>query len=520
MSSPTRRACACTHRDLPEDGKASASTHPAGREETKRTLGIVGGGLAGLAAAVEAVERGWRVDLFEQAPFLGGRAGSLVDSRTGQLIDYCQHVAMGCCSRFLEFCRRTGIADCFQSAGALHFIGPDGKQCDVAASRWLPAPLHLLPGLMRLKYLTLGERWAIATAMRRLVRGQRDAALSLPDATLGDWLRTQHQSAHAIEGFWSVVIESALGETVDHASAAAARQVFRDGFMLSRQAGDVLLPRLPLRQIFHDRLLPWLANRGVQIHLATRVRSIEGTASSAQTLVLDGGVRKTFDQLVVAVPWHALGPLLAGELSLPSHFGIGAGGDGRDATGPHPNPLPKGEGTVMTGPHPNALPTGGRTEIERIEPAAITGIHLWFDRPVVPLPHAVLVGRLGQWVFADSVSRLPKGEGTAAQHCQVVISASHRLPRRSHDEWLAAIADELRSTWPTAAAAKLLHGRVVTQPAALFSAQPGVDRDRPPQQTAIANLALAGDWTATGWPATMESAVRSGRLAVEALDGS
>ena len=132
-------------------------------------LAIVGGGLAGLAAAVAAVQRGWRVELFERSKTLGGRAGSFVDPQTGELVDYCRHVAMGCCSEFLDFCRRTGIDDCFDRADTLHFIGPEGRRHDFTPSRWLPAPLHLLPGLMRLSYLSWSERWSIVRTLRKLM---------------------------------------------------------------------------------------------------------------------------------------------------------------------------------------------------------------------------------------------------------------------------------------------------------------------------------------------------------------
>ncbi len=140
---------------------ALSGHQPKVGRERGPSVAIIGGGLAGLAAAVEAAEHGLRVELFEQAPFLGGRAGSLMDCQTGQLIDYCPHVALGCCSEFLDFCRRTEVMDCFQRTGTLHFIGPDGTRHEVAGSRWLPGPLHLLPGLMRLKYLSLSERWRI-----------------------------------------------------------------------------------------------------------------------------------------------------------------------------------------------------------------------------------------------------------------------------------------------------------------------------------------------------------------------
>ena len=151
-------------------------------------------------------------------------------------------------------------------------------------------------------------------------------------------------------------------------------------------------------------------------------------------------------------------------------------------------------------------------DVDQIEPAAITAIHLWYDRPITQLPHAVLVGRLSQWLFA-------KPCGAGRHHYQVVVSASHRLAMQKSDQWLADVRGELESIWPEARRAKLLHGRVVALPAAVFSMTPDVERFRPPQRTPLENLCLAGDWTSTGWPATMEGAVRSGRQAVESLLG-
>jgi squalene-associated FAD-dependent desaturase len=510
-------------------------------DKPAQTVAVIGGGLAGMAAAVAAVERGMTVELFEQAKTLGGRAASFVDSETGQSIDYGQHVAMGCCSSLLDFCRRTGVEDCFERHRRLHFIAPDGSRCDFAPSAWLPAPLHLLPGLMRLSYLSWSERWGIVRALRRLARQQsgEDRFSPLPlgegpgvraaghtrdqssprgphpnplpegEGTIGAWLRRNGQSQPAIEHFWSVVLVSALSETVDHASFAAARKVFCDGFLASRTASDLLLPRLPLGEIFHTRLGEWLSQHGVAVHLGTRVRLIEAAINltrsvrsteggnsltrSVRSTILADGTRRQFDFVIVAVPWRSVRALLAEELQA-------------------------------------AMPA--LRDLEDIQPAAITAVHLWFDRPITRLPHAVLVGRLGQWVFTNAPRLRSWGEppGTAVpgrcqdiepnkhgHYCQVVISASHRLADRTADEWLAAVCRELREIWPAAREARLLHGRVVTQPSAAFSMQPGIERLRPPQQTPLENLFLAGDWTSTGWPATMEGAVRSGCLAVDSL---
>ena len=326
---------------------------------------------------------------------------------------------------------------------------------------------------MKLKYLTLGERMGIVRAVRKLVR-QPDSALRLHEGTIGAWLRREGQSERAVERFWSVVLVSALSETVDRASLAAARKVFHDGFFASREASTLVLPRQPLGEIFHDRLERWLADRSVSIHLKTSIRRIEADNGRAGAIVLGDGTRRSFDFVVVAVPWRKVRSLF--------------------------------DENLLT-----AIP--GLAGVERIEPAAITAVHLWFDRPLTALPHAVLVGRLGQWAFFGPA------HDAEPSYCQVVISASHRLPLRNREAWLTDICRELESIWVTSGEPfpRLLHRRVVTQPAAVFSVTPDLERLRPSQQTAIPNLALAGDWTDTGWPGTMEGAIRSGRRAVEAL---
>ena len=149
------------------------------QNNSSRSLAVVGGGLAGLAAAVAAAERGLRVEVFEQKKRLGGRGGSFRDPQSGRMVDLCQHVSMGCCTNLADFCRRTGVADCFERHKRLHFIGPGGARYDFAASGCLPAPLHLLPALLRLGFLTLGERLSVARTMIRLAREPADERLSI-----------------------------------------------------------------------------------------------------------------------------------------------------------------------------------------------------------------------------------------------------------------------------------------------------------------------------------------------------
>lgn len=441
---------------------------------------IVGGGLAGLAASVALASAGCRVQLFEARRMLGGRATSFRDPATGQLVDQCQHVSMGCCTNLADFCRRTGIASSFTRDRVLNFIGPDGRRVVLKASGWLPAPLHLGPSLWRLSYLSHRERLAIARALWKLMR--TPVVDSPQEPTVGQWLVAHGQSARAIEQFWNVILNSALGESLDRASLAAARKVLVDGFMANRDGYELEIPRAPLGELYGQQLEGWLHAHGVQLNLSTAIRQVK-LADGAPCLELaDGEVRRP-QFVVLALPWSKLAGVVGPEI-------------------------------VARWPWLKA--------IGAVEGAPITAVHLWFDRPITDLPHAVLIGRLSQWIFQRGTAG-DKGNSSSDQpghYYQVVISASRELAGRDRQQVIDQVRGELASIWPAAAAATLLSARVVTEPQAVFSAVPGLEQIRPAQQTAVPGVLVAGDWTATGWPATMESAVRSGYLAAEAIMGS
>jgi squalene-associated FAD-dependent desaturase len=435
-------------------------------------VAVVGGGLAGLAAAAALVDRGCAVELFEARRKLGGRAGSYVDRETDELIDHCQHVAMGCCTNFLDFCRRMGVAELLERHATLFFFGPDGGRSDFAPSRWLPAPLHLAGSLLGLKYLSWRSKVGIARAMLRLIRARRGSS-SLEPRVL-DWLRGQQQSEEAIERFWKVVLVSALGESLDRAGLSAARKVFLDGFLAHRDASHVLVPRVSLGELYDARIALSLRQRGVLLHLESTVNSVLGTRDRVDAIQLADGAHHEFDTVIVAVPWQHLDKILSSEV--------------REAVDPI------GQfATILSAP--------------------ITSVHLWLDRQIMNLPHAVLVGRLAQWVFA----RPREATNAATHYYQVVISASHDLAGRERQSVVEEVMADLRAVFPGAAKTQVIRWQVITDRDAVFSMEPKTDSLRPPQRTAIPNLFLAGDWTATGWPATMEGAVRSGYLAAEGV---
>jgi hypothetical protein len=447
---------------------------------------------------------------------MGGRAGSFRDATTGQVVDCCQHLSLGACTQFAEFRARTGIDDAFRRHGELHFFDPQGRRYDLAAVGWLPSPLHLLPGLLRLGFLTIGQRLTIIRTMGRLM-GHRPTH---DEPTAGQWLREQGESAESIARFWSLIVASALGNEPDRVSLSAVRKVFREGFLGSRHAYELELPTVPLAELFDVRVASFLAERGVILHRGQHVRQVEGNGTAARGIVLADGSRRQFDFVIVAVPWRRVAELLSPPLR-------------------------------------TALPEVER--LQSIRPSPITAVHLWFDRPIMDLPHAVLVGRLSHWVFQGSgeeglgeeglgigdwgLEEETTGGGDPTHHAppvsrpsspvprpsspvprpsppvplQVVISASHDLVGRDRDEIVRRVCEELRETFAGARDAKLLHARVLTQPAAVFCCEAGVEELRPVQVTRVANLFLAGDWTATDWPATMEGAVRSGYRAVEGI---
>jgi len=423
---------------------------------------IVGGGLAGLAAAAALADAGIRAVVLEGRRRAGGRAASFEDPVAGGLVDACQHVAMGCCTNFLDLCRRAGIADALRLDRTMWFIGPEGDRAACTPSRMLPAPGHLAPLLLAMRHFTLREKIALATGMLRLARstGADDGRTAL------EWLRSAGQPDRVIRLFWQPVLESALGESIDLVSTAASRKVAVDAFLAHPDAADLFVPTEPLGSLFGVRLVEWLRGRGVTVETGRAATGVDRDAAGRATAVVVGAERVPCAAAIVAVPWRQAARLL-----------------------------------------PDLVPAAD----ERFAGSPITAVHLWFDRSCIDLPHAVLVGRVSQWVF-----RPDPAAGHPAGYCQVVISASRGLLGGDRERLVATVVEELRETFPATRAATLLDARVVTDPTAVLSVRPGVDAVRPAAATAAANVFLAGDWTATGWPSTMEGAVRSGRLAAAA----
>ncbi|MCC6422941.1 MAG: FAD-dependent oxidoreductase [Phycisphaerales bacterium] len=425
---------------------------------------VVGGGLAGIATAAALTDGGYRVTLIERREFLGGRATSFRERQSGQLLDNCQHVLLGCCMELLGLYRRLGVEDRVEFFDTIHFADERGRRGDLYACR-LPSPFHLAPAMLAFGLLTIAQKGEIArgmAAMKVLGKGGRDA---YADWTFREWLGEKGQSDETIERFWEVILVSALNERVDAIGANYGMQVFQEAFLGEWGGYRMALPRVPLAELYERAAAEEvLFNRRVtglvvdQQHGGPRVKGVE----------LADGSRMEADQVVLAAAPDSARRIL-GESPL---F----------------EPICRAIGQLRYAP--------------------IIGAHLFYDRPVMDEPHLALMGTTLQWLFRKDA------KGT---HIHGVISAAHELAEVDARSLQDRFEREIVTILPRAAGARVERCAIVKEKRATYCPAPGIDRIRPEQRTGIEGLTLAGDYTRTDWPATMEGAVRSGNRAAKVI---
>ena len=442
-------------------------------------VAIAGGGLAGLAAACALSEVGFCVTLFEKRPFLGGRASSYEHPGTGEVVDNCQHVLFRLCTNLIEFYERIGVADQIRWFDQMNFIEPGGR-VSVMKSSALPAPLHTAPSFWNFSFLSAADKLAISRALIPItLTEQRDTGQSFRQ-----WLDQHGQTPTAIARFWHPILVSALSEELDRISISAAAQVVRES-MKSPAARQMGVPTVPLTDLY-NAAGDYVRKRGGVLHFRRPVESF--TVDGPQVRVKVRGREddpslgeEAFDYLVITLPFDAVDRVLPNV--------------------PESNPI--------------------REKASHFENSPITGIHLWFDRQISDLDHAVLLDRTIQWMFHKSrlqpIRTQSANRGSAGSYIELVVSSSKTLIDKSRAEIVDLAVSEVREFFPAARDANLVKSTVIKEVNATYSPQPGIDAHRPKPATDWPRVFLAGDWTATGWPATMEGAVRSGYLAAEAL---
>ncbi len=459
---------------------------------------VIGGGLAGLSSAIALADAGFRVQLLEKRPHLGGRATSYT-LPDGSEVDNCQHVTLGCCTNLADFYRRVGASEKIRFYDRLYFVDREGRRSEIQASP-LPPPLHMAPSFLLFDALTLADKRSIAEAMLAIARAGGNPPHA-DGATMLDWLHSMCQTTGAIERFWRVVLVSALDEELARTDAKYGIEVFWKGFLSNALGYRVGIPSVPLAELY-EGCREAIARRGGEVRLRCGVRRLCVQGDRFAGAILEDGTEIEADACIAAVPHDVLLNLTPREMAEP--------------------------GAPLEG-------------LRRIKTSPITSVHFWFDRTVMMEPFLTLLDHTTQWVFnrtllssgaeTNGSKTRPTGhnEGTPGgevhaerrsdeegQYLQLVISASYDLVPRSRAEIIELCRRELADVLPATREANVLKATVIKEVNATFSPEPGVDRWRPAQTTPIGNLFLAGDWTQTGWPSTMEGAVRSGYLAAEA----
>lgn len=429
---------------------------------------VVGGGLAGIRAALGLADRGCEVTLLERAPVLGGLCRSVPDPVAGR-VDTGQHVYLGCCSELEALLNRLRLRPALEQRRLELTIVDQGRGRARRLRAWpVPAPGHLLPLLARWPGLPGGALAQAARVAADLRRGQAD--LDLVPA-LG-WLRALGQSEEMISGLWEPFLVAACNVGLERCSAAVAAFVIRQGLLASASAGALRVPGTDLTRWLDPPSTAAMGEAGVEVHKGLRVSVISRSGSGF--LLRGGGGEEFAAELVV------LAVAAPAALRLLEPLG-----------GAEPAPAA-------------ALPT-----------SPIVNVHLFTDRPFLPGPVVVVPRSPLQWLF-DRSALDPESSG-GAFHTAISLSAAEREVAIPEGELVTSMWERCRTTFPAAARARLQHARATREARATFAALPGSGGARPGPRTGIPGVVLAGSWTDTGWPATMEGAVRSGRRAVNAL---
>jgi len=454
---------------------------------------VVGSGIAGFAAAEALSRAGKRVVLLEQRAELGGRISSFRDPRTGWYLDNGQHVWMPCCTELTDFLSRTGIGDLVHVQPRLRVMFLErGRREAVLEALNLPTPFHLLLPFLTFPPLRPGERAALLRGLLALKRSGDQLLSDGEGMTFGEWLAGRRQPARVIECFWEPVITSILNQGVDGVRADLAAMALLTSFLAGKGDANLAWLSQPHGTVW-DRVAGVLEDRGVSVRRGTRVERIElaGEIAGEQegeragepratALLLAGGERLPVAGVITAIPPGGLRKLV------PTGW--------RDAS-----PFIEGDG---------------------LDWSPILNLHVWYDRSVTTEPLLCVLNSPLQWIFVKA-EQVPDGGRdpipATAQHLNLLVSASDRFLGQSDRQTTGLLLEELEAVLPAARSAQLLATTLVHETRATFRAVPGSEAHRPAQQTPIPGLAIAGAWTATGWPATLEGAVRSGRAAVRAL---
>ena len=441
---------------------------------------IIGAGLAGLSAAVALSGAGAHVRLLERKPHIGGRAYSYHHPALAEEIDS-QHLLLGCCTNLIDLCRLAGADRYLHWYDRVTMLEPATSAHPVRRSEvgpgGIPAPPRATWNFLRAPMLGLRDKLGIVRGMAEFLRGYPVT----DEEPIAQWIQRTGQTELAVRHFWEPIVLAALNDTFERSSTRYLGMVVHELFLRNGVGGRIAFPTQPL-STFYAAFARLAEKQGTELRLRTGVESLQQTADGRWSAQLNDGSTTEAAQVLLALPFEASAKLLQ----------------------------------TLPGSNSRQQVLG---DLEHFAHAPITTIHLWFDREVTDLHHAALLDTRIQWMFNKTLIRagMPEPAQWPGQYLELTISGSFEELRRSREQVLEPALEELALFFPKVREAKLVKSGVLKEARATFSVLPGLDRFRPQNDAPGDGLFLAGDWTRTGWPSTMEGAVRSGRLAGEAM---
>ncbi len=434
---------------------------------TRPQIGIVGGGLAGLSAAIACGDAGAQVTLFEARTQLGGATWS--SERDGLWIDNGQHVFLRCCESYIAFLRRLGAMDLVTIQDRLDIpVLMPGRRAARLRRGALPAPLHMTGSLLHYTHLSVLDRFRVGRAAFAL----RDLDLADPklDAqSFGGWLREHGQSEAAIERFWDLFTRGTINLRAHDASLALAVKVFQTGLLTDPRAGEIGISKVPLSQLHAEPAARELERLGGAVQTSAPVEAVE-CGPHGEVSVRSRDRAFPFDAVIVATPHDAAAEILPDQAKV------------------------------------------DREALRALGKSPIMNLHIVYDRVVMDEPFAAGVETPIQWIFDHTAAAgLPNG-----QCLTVSLSVADAYLGASREKLREQFEPALQRLFPAAKDAQIVEFFVTCERAATFRGAPGTASMRPKTETGVRTISLAGAWTDTGWPATMEGAVRSGNNAARA----
>lgn len=447
--------------------------------QSARHVAIVGGGLAGLSAGVALSEQGFQVTLFEKRPFLGGRAYSFSDPETGVEVDNGQHVFVGACSSYMQFLHKIGAWQNVRMPGRLEArVIRNGESAWLRASSWIPGSAANLPALLGYGHISLRGRLRLLYGMLRIRLARRKPGSPLEQETFEGWLRRHGQTDETLSRFWNLIVLPALNDDISDVSADAGLMLFQTALLGAPSKAAIGYPVVGLSRLSGDAAERFITENGGEVRKAADVAGFRTENGSVRGIELTSGELVEANAYVSAVPAVAMADLLPENLIEQEFF----------------------------------------SPASEIETAPIVGVHIWYDRPVLDDRFVAVLDSPLQWVF--NITRMHEREADehdSGQHIAISLSGAWQWKDLGKAELREVFVAEMARVFPEADDAAITRFIIVKMLDATFRVVPGSEQNRLPQETPIGGLFLAGDWTRTGWPSTMESAVRSGNLAADAV---